>query len=134
MRTILDVLSLLCLCLSRTYSLSLSFSLYFSLSLSLSLSLFISLSLSLLHSFFLSLSLFSHILMDIHTDVERGMAEEHLLQPDSKEGFTTNNYGVRYTLSLEFVTNLLTRLSFLAPPQVEPNAGHQHSLCLSCGS
>jgi hypothetical protein len=36
--------------------------------------------------------------VDIHADVERGMAEEHLLQPDSKEGFTTNSYGVRYTL------------------------------------
>ena len=68
------------------------------LSLSLSFSFSLSLSLSLLHSFLLSLFLFSHILMDIHADVERGMAEEHLLQPDSKEGFTTNNYGVRYTL------------------------------------
>jgi hypothetical protein len=36
--------------------------------------------------------------MDIHADLERGMAEEHLLKPDSKEGVTTNNYGVRYTL------------------------------------
>jgi hypothetical protein len=36
--------------------------------------------------------------VDIHADVERGMAEEHLQQPDSKEGVTTNNYGVRYTL------------------------------------
>jgi hypothetical protein len=36
--------------------------------------------------------------MHIHADVERGMTEEHLLQRDSKEGFTANNYGSRYTL------------------------------------
>jgi hypothetical protein len=39
-----------------------------------------------------------HILMDMHADVERGMAEEHLQQPDSKKGFSTSNYGVQYTL------------------------------------
>ena len=36
--------------------------------------------------------------MDIHADVERGMAEEHLLQTDSNEWFTTSNYAVQYTL------------------------------------
>ncbi len=40
------------------------------------------------------------MLMDIPADVERGMAEEHLLQPDSNEGFTSSNYAVRYTSSL----------------------------------
>jgi hypothetical protein len=98
-------------------SLSLTFSFSFSLSLSLSLSLhstvFCSLSLfsPLFHALSLSpspslplslplslLSLFIHvhILMDVQADVERGVAEEHLLQPDSKKGFTSNNYGVRY--------------------------------------
>ena len=56
--------------------------------------------------------------MDVHADVERGMAEEHLLQPDSKKGFTTNNYGVRYTLSTpvcnifatQFLSSLLDQL------------------------
>ena len=94
--------------LSLTYSLSLSLS--FSVFLCLSFCLALSLPLSVLPSFrSLSLSIFSplsllslfiyvHILVDIHADVERGMAEEHLQQPDSKEGVTTNNYGVRYTL------------------------------------
>ena len=95
--TSLDVLSLSSLALSLLPSFrSLALSIFFSLSL-------------------LSLFIYVHILVDIHADVERGMAEEHLQQPDSKEGVTTNNYGVRYThCSLQFVTNLLTRLSFLA--------------------
>jgi hypothetical protein len=38
--------------------------------------------------------------MDTLADVERGMAEEHLLQADSNDGFTTSNYAVRYTSSL----------------------------------
>ena len=94
----LSVYLVVCLsvCLSVSLSFSLSLCIYFSLFLSLFLSLFDTL--SLLHSFLISLSLFSHILMDIHADVERGMAEEHLLQPDSNEVFSTNNYGVRYTI------------------------------------
>ena len=88
--------------LSLTYSLSLSLSLSFCLALSLALSVLPSFrSLSLSGYFFLSfssVSLYVHIRVDIHADVERGMAEEHLQQPDSKEGVTTNNYGVRYTL------------------------------------
>jgi hypothetical protein len=39
------------------------------------------LSLSLLF-FSLSLVIYVHILVDIHSDVERGMAEEHLQQPE----------------------------------------------------
>ena len=117
--TSLDVLSLSSLslslsslhsfnALSLTYSLSLSLS--FSVFLCLSFCLALSLPLSVLPSFrslslsiffplsLLSLFIYVHILVDIHADVERGMAEEHLQQPDSNEGFSTNNYGVRYTL------------------------------------
>ena len=88
--------------LSRSHTLSLSLSLSLCLALSLALSVLPSFrSLSLSGYFFLSfssVSLYVHIRVDIHADVERGMAEEHLQQPDSKEGVTTNNYGVRYTL------------------------------------
>ena len=67
---------------------------------------------------FLMFSLFSvsvsNILMDIHADVERGMAEEHLLQPDSKEGFTTNNYGVRYTIFIPVCNNFSPQTQFLS--------------------
>ena len=94
----------LSLFLSRSFSRSFSPAL-FSLALSLSLSTFFSLSLSLF--------IYVHILMDIHADLEQGMAEEHLMKTDSNEGFSTSNYGVRYTLhlSMQFVTNLLPRLS-----------------------
>ena len=50
---------------------------------------------SLLSLSLLSLFMYAHILMAIAADVERGMAEEHLLQPDSNEGFTSSNYAVR---------------------------------------
>jgi len=110
--------TLLMLSRSHTLSVCLSLSLSLFLSRSFSRSLlpsFRSLALSLSLLFFLSLFLFIyvHILVNIHADLERGMAEEHLLQEDSNEGFSTSNYGVRYTLhlSMQFVTNLLPRLS-----------------------
>jgi hypothetical protein len=52
--------------------------------------------------------------VDIHADVERGMAEEHLLQPDSKEGFITNNYGVRYTIFTQFCNKIAPLTQFLS--------------------
>jgi hypothetical protein len=52
--------------------------------------------------------------VDIHADVERGMAEEHLLQPDSKEGFITNNYGVRYTLGTQVCNKFAHQTQFLS--------------------
>jgi hypothetical protein len=66
--------------------------------------------------------------MDIPAEVERGMAEEHLLQPDSNEGFTTSNYAVRCTLFTQGCNK------FAHQTHLEPNPGKQHSLCPPCGS
>ena len=61
---------------------------------------YISLSLSL--SFSLSLSSLSRYICTV--DLERGIAEEHLLKKDSNECYTTSNYAVhnysRLTLGL----------------------------------
>ncbi len=131
--TSLDVLSLsLCLSFPLLYTLSCSLLLTYSLSLSLSLSLSfrlaLSLALSLLPSFrsfslafstfpslsLLSLFIYVHTLVDIHADIERGVAEEHLQQPDSKEGFSTNNYGVRYTIFTRVCNKFGDQTQFLS--------------------
>jgi hypothetical protein len=52
--------------------------------------------------------------VDIHADVERGMAEEHLQQPDSNEGFSTNNYGVRYKIFTPFCNKFAPLTQFLS--------------------
>ena len=52
--------------------------------------------------------------MDIHADVEQGMAEEHLLQADSNEGFLTSNYGVRYTLVTPVCNTFAPQTQFLS--------------------
>jgi hypothetical protein len=52
--------------------------------------------------------------VDIHADVERGMAEEHLQQPDSDEGFSTNNYGVRYTIFTPVCNKFAPQTQFLS--------------------
>jgi hypothetical protein len=103
----------LCLSLSLSLFLSRSFSrsfspALFSLALSLSLSTFFSLSLSLF--------IYVHILVNIHADVERGMAEEHLLQKDSNEGFSTSNYGVRYSLFTPVCNKFAPQTQLLSSP------------------
>ena len=104
--------------LSRSHTLSLSLSLSFCLALSLALSVLPSFrSLSLSGYFFLSFSSVSlsvHIRVDIHADVERGMAVEHLQQPDSKKGFSTNNYGVRYTIFIPVCNKFAPQTQFLS--------------------
>jgi len=52
--------------------------------------------------------------VDIHADVERGMAVEHLQQPDSKKGFSTNNYGVRYTIFIPVCNKFSPQTQFLS--------------------
>ena len=122
----LSLFSTLFIALSRSHTLFLSVSLSRSLSLFLSRSLsrsfspaLFSLALSRSLYFFLSLSLLSlfihiHIPVDIHADVESGMAEEHLRQPDSNEGFSTNNYGVRYTLVTQVCNKFAHLTQFLS--------------------
>ena len=69
------------------------------------------------------------------------MTEEHLLQPDSKEVFSTNNYGVQYTLftavcnKFAHQTQILSSLFDLLKlnPMLVTSISSILCACLPCG-